>query len=344
MIEENKKNQYKGVMPADGSFAFICAILGSLFISVILVLFIRDENTLNWVYSFVSQTFFMATAYFYTYKACRRDCPDLENYRLNSFHALGYTKKPKASLAILTVLLAVFSIVAFLPVSEGVAYLFYQWGYEQTPGYADYTSSVWVYLLGILGLCIFPAFGEESVFRGTLMRGLRSKGTIYAITMSALMFALMHGSPVQFIHQFLIGIIMAFLVILTDSIWYSVIFHFTNNFIVVTFEFALTQAGMANLEVSWWILLALFVSGIIGLYCGINLFVIKYVKGTDSEEKINQLISEKGKVGDIIKAIFDTSDYKYCRYDKRDRAPVLVALLIVLAIWILNTVLGWVQV
>ncbi len=342
MIRDDNKKRYLGVLPIDGSIAFTVAILGTLFISFILSVFIHDNNTLNWVYAFLSQSFFMGTAYFYTYRACKRDCPDLGKYSLNSFHALGYTKRPKGLLILLSVVLSIYSIFAFLPVSECVNRLFNILGYNQAPSYADYSSSVGVYILGLLGLCVFPAFGEESVLRGTLMRGLRSKGTIYAITMSALMFALMHGSPVQFIHQFLIGLIMAYIVMLTDCLWYSIVFHFTNNFVVITCEFIFEQIGL-NLVFPWWVFLIFFVLGLVGVVMTIWLFTRIATANTDFKERRNRLVAEKGKVKGTIQALFDTSDYKYNGYDKRDSFPVMVALFIVLSIWILNTVLGWVQ-
>lgn len=342
MIKDDNKKRYLGVLPIDGSLAFTVAILGTLFISFILSAIITDNNTLNWVYAFVSQTFFMGTAYFYTYKACKRDCPDLGKYSLNSFHALGFAKKPKVTLILLSVLLSIYSIFAFLPVSEGVSLLFNLLGYKQSPSYADYSSTVGAYILGIFGLCLFPAFGEESVLRGTLMRGLRSKGTVYAITMSALMFALMHGSPVQFIHQFLIGLIMAYIVSLTDCLWYSIVFHFTNNFVVVTCEFIFEQIGL-ELVVPWWVFIIFFVLGLAGVVLTIWLFTRIFTANTDFEDRRNRLVAEKGKVKGTMEALFDTSDYKYNSYDKKDNFPVMVALFIVLAIWILNTVLGWVQ-
>ena len=90
------------------------------------------------------------------------------------------------------------------------------------------------FLIAVLLLAVLPAVCEELLFRGVIFQGLRSKFKgPWAILMSAGLFALMHMSIYQTLHQFVLGVIFATLAYFTGSIVYGMIFHFTNNFLVV---------------------------------------------------------------------------------------------------------------
>lgn len=84
-------------------------------------------------------------------------------------------------------------------------------------------------VLGLLCVCVAPALGEEFMFRGVLLGSYRSKGGVKAVLLSALIFALGHFNPAQLVHQFILGVVLAYLVEATDNIWYAVAVHFFNN-------------------------------------------------------------------------------------------------------------------
>jgi len=50
-----------------------------------------------------------------------------------------------------------------------------------------------------------------------------------AITISALLFALIHANPAQMPHAFLIGILLGWLYYRTDSVVPGVVYHWVNN-------------------------------------------------------------------------------------------------------------------
>lgn len=340
MKKDNAKYRYNGLQPTDGSVAFSVAIIFSLILSMA-VAFIGNANAQNIVYSIILQIGFMLFSFGFAYRACRRDCPDLVKRVPDTLYSLGFNKRVKGSLIGISVVLPIFSILAFLPVSILVEYVFGLMGYHAQPSYADYTKSAGLLVACIFALCILPAFGEEMLLRGALAHSLRAKGTIFAITISALLFALMHGSPVQFIHQFLIGLIMAYIVILTDCLWYSIIFHFMNNFVVILYEFIYVQAG-ATYSIPIWAYAVMFVVGIIGVGLLLVLFTKCHIKITDSANEQKRLVEQKGKVKGTLEALFNTSEYKYKAYDKTPYVAFFVALAIVVTIWILNTVVGWI--
>jgi len=90
-------------------------------------------------------------------------------------------------------------------------------------------------------VAVLPGFCEEVTHRGFLMRGLSDRiGIINAITVSSLLFGLMHLNIVQFFYAMILGWLMAVAVYAMRSIWPAVIMHFMNNGLSVYLSFAST--------------------------------------------------------------------------------------------------------
>jgi len=90
------------------------------------------------------------------------------------------------------------------------------------------------YLLCLLVVCIIPAVFEETLFRGIVLNGCKRLGDTFACLITGAMFSLYHHSPQQTVYQFILGAVFALLVIRSGSILPSVIFHFLNNFYIIT--------------------------------------------------------------------------------------------------------------
>ena len=86
---------------------------------------------------------------------------------------------------------------------------------------------------GLILVCVLPAVVEEFTVRGAIMNGLLKVGVLPAIFLSAFIFAIMHGNPYQLVHQFLLGAVMAYVVIVSGNLLSSFIMHFTNNAIAL---------------------------------------------------------------------------------------------------------------
>ena len=95
-------------------------------------------------------------------------------------------------------------------------------------------------LIYIAMICICPAIFEEMLFRGIVMRGLEQFGNITAVVLSALMFALMHGNFSQLILQFIGGLAIGGVVMITKNYLSGSIMHAFNNFYSVVYG-VLTQ-------------------------------------------------------------------------------------------------------
>ena len=89
----------------------------------------------------------------------------------------------------------------------------------------------------LIVVAILPAVFEEVFFRGVLLRGLRSFGTVGAVLLCGGLFALYHQNPAQTLYQFCCGAAFALLAVRAGSILPSVVSHFLNNaFILILYK------------------------------------------------------------------------------------------------------------
>lgn len=157
----------------------------------------------------------------------------------------GFKKKVNGKIVGLGALLAFVSIIAFAMLS----YVFLD--FLGLLGYTPTNSSIEInnfgsYLMYVIVLCAAPAVFEEMLFRGTIASGFKSLRIKMSVVLSALIFMIMHGSPDQTIHQFIVGMILGYLFIKSGNIWLGIITHFFNNFISVTQVYFVSMLSSGN--------------------------------------------------------------------------------------------------
>ena len=82
----------------------------------------------------------------------------------------------------------------------------------------------------ILSLVIFAPIFEELICRGVVLGSLRGKfGVTTAWLVSSLFFGVLHGQPVQVINATVIGLVLGYVYLATDSPWSVMILHALNN-------------------------------------------------------------------------------------------------------------------
>ncbi len=92
------------------------------------------------------------------------------------------------------------------------------------------------YLSALFGAVVIAPLGEEIVHRGIILKGLLAHySQNWAIVWSAILFGLMHLNPWQFPIAFILGLVFAYWVIQTGSLWPSILGHALHNLITVTF-------------------------------------------------------------------------------------------------------------
>ena len=110
------------------------------------------------------------------------------------------------------------------------------WIQEQMPELPNFAEQEFGTIMatpwGYLVIGLLAPLSEEIVMRGAILKELLKSeklGVWAAITISALMFALIHMNPVQMPHAFLIGLLLGWMYWRTGSILPGVAYHWANN-------------------------------------------------------------------------------------------------------------------
>ena len=85
-------------------------------------------------------------------------------------------------------------------------------------------------ILNITAVSVIPPLVEEFLFRGILLGKLRQFGDSFALFMSSMLFALMHGNIIQIPFAFIVGTALAFVTIKSNSLLPAMAVHFLVNF------------------------------------------------------------------------------------------------------------------
>jgi membrane protease YdiL (CAAX protease family) len=150
-------------------------------------------------------------------------------YRKKKFFTYDLrTKKQKVTVKVFILgLIATLGVNAIIsPVMYPVEWLLNLIGYTADPSReileGSKTTSMFVYT------CLIGPIIEEFIYRGAVMRSLERFGSVFAITISALLFGMMHGNIIQIPMAFSIGIVLGYLA-KTYGIWLTVLIHMANN-------------------------------------------------------------------------------------------------------------------
>lgn len=139
--------------------------------------------------------------------------------------ALG--KRPSAGMLAGCICLMMLAQILFSAIAAGAEAAANQLGYsfmssiEAATGTSK-TLSMFLYA-GIFGPVI-----EEIIYRGFLMKSLQKYGKTFAIFVSAAVFGLMHGNPLQSIFAFMVGLVFGYAA-MEYSIYFSILLHVLNN-------------------------------------------------------------------------------------------------------------------
>lgn len=102
-------------------------------------------------------------------------------------------------------------------------------GYESSSGGVMSEYPLWLLFVELFFTAVLPGICEEVAHRGMLLSTYKQMGAKKAIVLSGLLFGLMHLNIEQFFYASIIGFFFAFVTLGTDSIYPTMIMHFTNN-------------------------------------------------------------------------------------------------------------------
>ncbi len=84
-------------------------------------------------------------------------------------------------------------------------------------------------LVLLLTMVILPAVTEELLLRGIALSEYEHYGTLRAVLITSLIFALFHANPISMLSLFVAGLCYAVLTLLFNSVWPALIAHLMNN-------------------------------------------------------------------------------------------------------------------
>ena len=148
--------------------------------------------------------------------------------------------------------------------------LFLEWlgkfGYEDTPIVLPSLDGVG--FVGVLiTVAVLPAVFEEIIFRGLLLKGMKSFGVAGAVFLNGALFALYHQNPAQTLYQFCCGAAFAWVAIRAGSILPTVVSHFLNNaLIIVLMKFNAAEIQGVALVVVMVVSILCFIASLVWLF------------------------------------------------------------------------------
>ena len=104
------------------------------------------------------------------------------------------------------------------------------------------------YLKQLCIIALTPAICEELTMRGVVLAGYDKVSRGKAALATGLFFGILHLNPPQFLYAFVLGIIFAYLVRITNSIFSTVLCHFTFNGIQVTLLYLISNTHSEELK------------------------------------------------------------------------------------------------
>lgn len=112
-------------------------------------------------------------------------------------------------------------------------------------------------VLYIVQICVLAPLCEEFLFRGFVLQNLRRFGNGFAVFVSSVLFAMVHGDLLQMPLAFLVGIALGVLVIEFDSIWITVLMHCAVNTLSVATDLLSRFWGENNAGILYYAVIVL---------------------------------------------------------------------------------------
>ena len=122
--------------------------------------------------------------------------------------------------------------------------------------------AMWLYV------CLAAPVTEELLFRGLVMRSVEPYGKKFAIVVSAVLFGLYHGNPIQTPYAILVGLILGYVAMEYNVIW-AMVLHMMNNLLLGDSMPRLLERLPYDLaeSVSWVVLVLFFLAALVVLLC-----------------------------------------------------------------------------
>ena len=203
-------------------------------------------------------------------------------YRLRKTPA--YTKRmrmrPFAPRQIGFVLAALFAVTFGSTALSAIISLAFPSAGQVGSSYIGPVSDNLISVQSIATYALVPAITEEFLCRSILFSEYEEIGTMQAVVFSAAMFAMLHLNLYLFPVYFFCGVILAFVLYVTNSLVSVILVHFMNNIFFLYYEVYLTEAirSSAYSSMIMFILISVFLVSLILLFAYAEKIFIRYGK------------------------------------------------------------------
>ena len=126
-------------------------------------------------------------------------------------------------------------------------------------------GSILTLIMDLLVFAIVPAVMEEMLLRATVLQTLRPVGNGIAVTVSAVLFGLMHGNVAQTPYTLLMGLVLGAVFVYTDDLRLTVIVHALANALSLISQYMLQyRDGVSARGWQFVMLTCVLLSGLAG--------------------------------------------------------------------------------
>lgn len=122
-------------------------------------------------------------------------------------------------------------------VTNYIAVIFNNFGYEPSDIDFSLPEGPVGFVVSIFRVAVVAGVVEEVVMRGYTLGNLRFYGDKFAIMMSSIVFALIHGNFTQIPFAMISAIGLGYFSVKTGTLWTGVLIHIVNNFISIIFTY-----------------------------------------------------------------------------------------------------------
>lgn len=283
--------------PAESKTAFLWSVFLPQVASILMVLFFSlffktaDEMSSSIIYilacAMLSQGCFFIT-YWYVNKKNKIDF-------IPASKLAGEFNIKNVVICVLISVIAIFGLQNFVNL---ISIAFEKIGLKNDGIGLPLTNIKWL-IVNIILLAVIPAFAEEFLFRGIIFNGYKKHGLWLSAVVSSAMFAIVHLSVHQLVFPFIMGMVFSLIVHKTGSLKYSIITHFSNNFLVVAISYISSKTGanfgvISNFNVPT-ILLSILLAIITLL---VIYYLLKKLKNTSKQENdllVSVPLTQEGK-------------------------------------------------
>lgn len=143
-----------------------------------------------------------------------------------------------------SVILLVVIGLFFIPLASFLSYLTSFFYYNNVQDVFNKLKSLPIVVM-IAIVALTPACCEELTMRGVVLSGYDDVKLWKAALINGFLFAVLHLNPPQFLYAFVLGIILACVVRITNSIFASMIIHFTFNGVNTLMSWAILKGASA---------------------------------------------------------------------------------------------------